>query len=730
MNKNLKQPLKSILLFLILFHTYFISAQISYSNYTTLKAIGAIPEVFKISTTEKIALGKDKTRENLNETDARTLNENIHYSIDGLLQSGLVLYGDPVTEYVQKVAEKLLANSPELRSELKFFTLKSNVTNALSTDQGIIFVTLGLLAQIENEAQLAYILSHEIAHYQKKHVEEFFKNKISANRVNSQEKRITILSNHSKDHEIEADIHGIKLYHEAGYSKEDLFRTFSVLMYSYLPFDETKLPTTYFNTPQIQVPEKFFPEIINPISAEENYDDEKSSHPNIKKRKNAIHLEAAKYENWGNLSFNFSENEFFEIRNIARFEGIHLDLISCNYGDALYSVFLLEKDFPNNVYLERCKSKAWLGLATFKVYNQFSKAILSPKDAEGEIYAMHFFLNKLSKNQITTLALREIFDTKEQYPKDKEIEAIYERMVKLLAENHSFSLSDYKKKTYEVALQEFEVKRSEFVQDSIFTDSVRNANQETLSKYDKINQKKTKEFDLVNPSTEPDLFHLYGLSDLVENINFLICYNKYKSEQLLAKTIEDSIKTLKLRQRRKYYESLISNEEELIYIDPSFSTFYYSYIHLKESAETKDLISKNVLTFADKFNIKIHDLSLLNIEQHTTDMYNQRLLLMNYLQQRGQYESISHMFPVDFTELQLLQQNFNNAPILFVFGEYNYRRKVRETSLSFLLINTSTGNVQNVETTFFKNPKKLYVEGYVYNAISKINSKKRKKKDE
>jgi len=72
--------------------------------------------------------------------------------------SGRVLFGDPVSEYVNTVADKLLENEPELRSKLRFYCLKSNVTNAFATNQGMIFVTLGLIAQLENEAQLAQVL--------------------------------------------------------------------------------------------------------------------------------------------------------------------------------------------------------------------------------------------------------------------------------------------------------------------------------------------------------------------------------------------------------------------------------------------------------------------------------------------------------------------------------------------------------------------------------------------
>src|SRR5690554_7853402 len=92
------------------------------------------------------------------------------YSLNNILKTGYVLYGDPMTLYIQKIAANLLKNEPSLKDELQFYVIKNNITNALCTDPGVIFITTGLIAQVENEAQLAYIIAHEIVHYQEKHI--------------------------------------------------------------------------------------------------------------------------------------------------------------------------------------------------------------------------------------------------------------------------------------------------------------------------------------------------------------------------------------------------------------------------------------------------------------------------------------------------------------------------------------------------------------------------------
>ena len=90
-----------------------------------------------------------------------------------MLEEGRLLYGTPLNDYVQQISDNLLKDYPQLRSELHFYILKSPVVNAYSTEQGRIVVNEGLLAQVSNEAELAFILAHEIAHYAEHHQLQF-----------------------------------------------------------------------------------------------------------------------------------------------------------------------------------------------------------------------------------------------------------------------------------------------------------------------------------------------------------------------------------------------------------------------------------------------------------------------------------------------------------------------------------------------------------------------------
>ncbi len=74
-------------------------------------------------------------------------------------------YGTPdLKRYVDGIGQ-LLANTAE-RRDLKFtFTvLNSDIINAFATPGGYVYITRGLMALADNEAQLAGVLAHEIGH--------------------------------------------------------------------------------------------------------------------------------------------------------------------------------------------------------------------------------------------------------------------------------------------------------------------------------------------------------------------------------------------------------------------------------------------------------------------------------------------------------------------------------------------------------------------------------------
>ena len=156
---------KIIALFIVLISIGNINAQ-ELESFTRLQSAGPIPDFFVKFFDEKISEDSEKLKkeEGITRKNASEFSVLTNYKLQQLIQGGKVLYGDPLTNYANGVLDKLKAASEDDLDHIQLYTLKSNEVNAFATHQGVIFITVGLIGQLENEAQLALILAHELTH--------------------------------------------------------------------------------------------------------------------------------------------------------------------------------------------------------------------------------------------------------------------------------------------------------------------------------------------------------------------------------------------------------------------------------------------------------------------------------------------------------------------------------------------------------------------------------------
>ncbi len=643
-----------------------IYSQQDFNNFSTLKAVGQMPADFSVSTKEKIENDKG-TREQLSKKSEKIFLQGIHYSIDELLHSGLVIYGDEISTYVAKVADNLLKNDPELRAKLRFYTLKSNATNAFSTDQGIVFVTTGLVSQLTSESQLAYVLAHEISHYTQHHVVETFDFKRENKKYHD---RIYKLSTYSREKEFEADKLGIKLYQEAGYSKNELLGCFDVLLYSYLPFEDLEVPKTYFNTNLAFIPEKYFAKKSYPIKAEEDQDDAQSSHPNIKKRKEAAEKEITKFANWGDQRFIFGEAEFIYIRNISRFESVRTDILDSRYVDALYSILILEKTYPASVYLAKMKAHAWLGFAQIAYEQETHQAIMRTVDLEGEIAAMHYLFGKINKSSIGVLALRYITDLKLQYPENEEIKTIWKTIVKTVSHEEKFALDKFSEKTFYTASAEFQKIKKDTV---VKIDTAAKISSET--KYQKIRKKKdvnaSENFDSTN-------YELYLISDLVNSEEFKDLYKDYKADFEKKESEKDSILALSRRDRARYWKlknaaRYNKGVTDLMVIQPTAEIIKPgNKLNSEKSLKAEEGMIRSMKEVGEMLEMNVRIMNMTSEFVTSTDDFNNRSRVFSYIEQRSNNEH-DDILPVDLEDLALIKTKYNTSNIAFMNYTHDFR---------------------------------------------------------
>src|ERR1051326_5985765 len=419
-------------------------------HFAPLECSGTIPGDFLTHTMDKVKrdIANIPYKESYKDRAAKQeflLNSN--YELDELLLSGRVLFNDPISNYVSKVADVVLAGDKDTRAKLRFYCLKTNEVNAFSTNPGIIFITTGLMSKLKNEAQLAFIISHEIIHCKNKHpinlyVKEQKMLEKGKYKFNTVDERIRSISMFSKENEMEADQQGFQLFAASGYKLNEAVTVLDLLLYSDLSFINDKFDYSFLETPGMKIPSYYLgPDPVVWKERETNYDDSRSSHPNIRTRNRQIHHQAEGMDLGKGELFKVSEKDFNYCRELCRFETVKLDLDRFEYADAVYHASGLLKTYPDNPYLQNCLAKAIYAIAKFKNHGDFHtiRSGVSETDPQGYIISSYQFFQSFTSEQMNTVALAFIIRTNEKL-KSSFLDMLISDLVKDMEFTHKLNM--------------------------------------------------------------------------------------------------------------------------------------------------------------------------------------------------------------------------------------------------------------------------------------------------
>ena len=171
------------------------------------------------------------------------------------------LYSDTkLQDYVQRVGKKVAGVSERKNIPYQFFVLDQTEVNAFALPNGNVYVTRGLLAYLGSEAELAAVLSHEVAHVAARHSSQLMSDTKVANAASmvlgvvagvavgaatgdynlaqstmnltsnvSAVTGVLILGNYSREHELEADQLGTNYLTRAGYPAQAMVQVLDTM---------------------------------------------------------------------------------------------------------------------------------------------------------------------------------------------------------------------------------------------------------------------------------------------------------------------------------------------------------------------------------------------------------------------------------------------------------------------------------------------------------------------
>ena len=171
-------------------------------------------------------------------------------------ESGFLYNAPELETYLNKVARKILPNSAFDQIQFRIKILRDPMLNAFALANGSVYLHTGILASMENEAQLAALLGHEMTHVTNRHnVRELrdLKNKVNVfgalfvatgglATVLGPVAQATIMG-HSRDLERESDVEGFRLAAQAGYDTTESIKLFEALKHQ---IEREKIKESYF----------------------------------------------------------------------------------------------------------------------------------------------------------------------------------------------------------------------------------------------------------------------------------------------------------------------------------------------------------------------------------------------------------------------------------------------------------------------------------------------------
>lgn len=250
---------------------------------------------------------------NLHEKERRLWHEAAGFD-DTIERSDQIYAHKKATAYLQKVMDRLY---PEFKGKIHVRIYDSTELNAFALPNGSIYFNIGLLARIENEAQLATILSHEAAHFIEKHS---FQQRVSSKNSAAfavsgipfaSLAAVSSISGFSRDLEREADRKGYERLLKAKYDPREAHKVFQHLA------DEVKA---------LDIEEPYF----------------FSTHPMLIDRINEFKSLSAKYKGRGRIGSKAYNRIMKSIR---------LDALSKDVGqDRFKSVILVMEDSKKRSY--------------------------------------------------------------------------------------------------------------------------------------------------------------------------------------------------------------------------------------------------------------------------------------------------------------------------------------------------------------------------------------------
>lgn len=392
------------------------------------------------------------------------------YQVQQMLSSGKVLFNDDATLYLNMLANQILRNRPELQTSLRFFAVKAPEINAFATNNGLILVNIGLLAHVEHEAQLAFILCHEISHYLHQHPLDIYLNGLgqansSASTTLPGESSATLSTRYTREKELEADRLGWELFLEAGYDPQAGLDAFELVQKAGQAYEETVFDLSWLNVSTVSFPETYrLDTVVTPV---DNASPARlATHPDPEQRKAILEEFIELQTPDSGVTELLTHIDFEPLRLRCRYEVIRLQLMQREYEQALYHTYCLEQNNSDSE-LSRFKAIAMYSIAKYANEGQLWDIHQDYLFVHGEQQRLNYLIEQLQPEELTAIALHHVWQIHRIYPEDEALRLMSRELMEALSNQYIETL-DNEGDRVETEQAIFFPAMMEMMQDSVF----------------------------------------------------------------------------------------------------------------------------------------------------------------------------------------------------------------------------------------------------------------------
>ncbi len=343
--------------------------------------------------------------------------------------------------YVQTAYENIILSNQIIKPPKYILISKNPEVNAFYSYLNVIVINIGLLARIDNQQQLSFVLAHELAHGQLDHIVrkinrhsalEATNNKTKKRKKNGlQQGNIGELQNiayasgnFSRKMEIEADSLGYLYLKKANIDAANAFLTLNILDSASYP----KYPQGYrllapFHFKRYPIKAQWLKSKPTGLTNKPDFilfykADSLNSHPEYEQRTTKL-KKLAKRQNVGNTLQPKVSNHHNAIR-IAELETIESAYFMRKLDQCIYYALQARSKYPNNGYPNTMIAKTFLRLNEVKSNGNFYKYVSTyTGHYKGELKQINHFLSNLKGSEMLEIAYHFLgssknFDTNNQ----------------------------------------------------------------------------------------------------------------------------------------------------------------------------------------------------------------------------------------------------------------------------------------------------------------------------